>query len=91
MLSLLMDTALVVLVVRIALMVLMLASAVYLVVVVMQQKDNSEGLGALGGQSSENESFYGKNTAKRKEHIQKVLTVISAVVLAVCAVVFYII
>jgi len=90
-LSLLMDTALVVLVVRIALMVLMLASAVYLVVVVMQQKDNSEGLGALGGQSSENESFYGKNTAKRKEHIQKVLTVISAVVLAVCAVVFYII
>ena len=86
-----MDTALVVLVVRIALMVLMLVSAVYLVVVVMQQKDNSEGLGALGGQSSENESFYGKNTAKRKEHIQKVLTVISAVVLAVCAVVFYII
>ena len=91
MFSLLMDVALTVLVVRIALMVLMLASAIYLVVIVMQQKDNSEGLGALGGQSSENESFYGKNTAKRKEHIQKVLTVVAAIVLAVCAVVFYIV
>ena len=91
MISLLMDVALTVLIVRIALMVLMLVSAVYLVIIVMQQKDNSEGLGVLGGQSSENESFYGKNTAKSKEHIQKVLTVVAAVVLAVCAVVFYII
>lgn len=91
MISLLMDAALAVLVVRIVLMVLMLASAVYLVVIVMQQKDNSEGLGALGGQSSENESFYGKNTAKRKEHIQKILTIVAAVLLAVCAVVFYIV
>ena len=91
MISLLMDVALTVLIVRIALMVLMLASAVYLVIIVMQQKDNSEGLGALGGQSSENESFYGKNTSKSKEHIQKVLTVVAAVLLAVCAVVFYII
>ena len=91
MISLLLDTATIILVVRIVLMALMLASAVYLIVIVMQQKDNSEGLGAIGGQSMENESFYGKNTAKRKEHIQKVLTIVAAVVLAICAVVFYIV
>ncbi len=76
--------------IRIALMALMLVSAVYLIVIVMMQEDNSEGLGAIGGQTSENESFYGKNTAKRKEHVRKVLTIIAACVLAVCAVVFYI-
>lgn len=91
MISLLLDAATVVLVVRIALMALMLISAVYLIVIVMQQKDNSEGLGAIGGQTMENESFYGKNTAKRKEYIQKILTIVAAVVLAVCAVVFYLI
>ena len=91
MISLLLDAATVILVVRIALMALMLISAVYLIVIVMQQKDNSEGLGAIGGQTMENESFYGKNTAKRKEHIQKILTIVAAVVLAVCAVVFYLI
>lgn len=74
----------------ITLMALMLISAVYLIVVVMMQDDNSEGLGAIGGQTNDNESFYGKNTAKRKERIRKILTIVAACLLAVCAVLFYI-
>ncbi|MDD6054043.1 MAG: preprotein translocase subunit SecG [Clostridiales bacterium] len=76
--------------IRITLMALMLISAVYLIVVVMMQDDNSEGLGAIGGQTNDNESFYGKNTAKRKERIRKILTIVAACLLAVCAVLFYI-
>jgi protein translocase SecG subunit len=90
MLAFLLDTATVVLTIRIVLMALMLISAVYVVIVVMQQEDNSEGLGALAGQNSENESFYGKNKAKNKEHRQKIWTIIASCVMAVCSIVFFI-
>ena len=60
------------------------------IVIVMKQEDNSEGLGAIAGQSSENESFYGKNKAKNKDHRQKVWTVVASCVMAVCSIVFFI-
>ncbi len=90
MLTFLLDTATVVLTIRIILVALMLISAVYVIIVVMRQEDNSDGLGALAGQSSENESFYGKNKAKSKEHRQKVWTVIASCVMAVSSIVFFI-
>ena len=89
--TLLLANATFTLVARIVLMALMLIAAVYVIIIVMMQESNDEGLGAIGGQSSENESFYGENKAKSKERTQKVLTIVASVVIAVCSILFYII
>ncbi len=60
--------------------------ALFVVVVVLMQQGNSNGVSALGGNT---DTFYGKNKSKTLEHKLKVLTVISIVVIAVLMVAFY--
>ena len=64
--------------------------ALFLIIVIMIQPSNSNGISALGGQQ---ETFYGKNKGKTLESKLRKLTVISMIILAVfmcafCAVLF---
>ena len=59
--------------------------AVFVIIVVMLQQSNSNGIGALGGQQ---ETFYGKNKGKTLESKLRKLTVIAVAVMAVFMIVF---
>ena len=69
---------------RIFLLILVVAS-IFVIVVVIMQPANSEGIGAISGRQ---ETFYGKNKSKTLERKMKKLTIISIIVLAVCMVAF---
>ncbi len=70
------------------LIILMFVAALAAIVLVMLQPGNSQGIDALSGSS---ETFYGKNKGKSTESILKRWTIVCLVVLAVLAVVFFII
>lgn len=76
--------------IKIALAVLALACAVFIIVVVLLQKGNSDGTEAMLGnsKSDDSETYYGKNAGSRREAKLKVWTYICAGVLAVCCIVF---
>lgn len=74
---------------RIVFMALMLVSSIFIVVVVMKQKGDVEGISALQGGSSK-DTFYGKNKAKNKEAMLKRWTYIASVTLAVSAILFFV-
>lgn len=67
--------------------ILMFVAALAAIVLVLLQPGNSQGIDALGGSS---ETFYGKNKGKSTESILKRWTVVCLVVLAVLAVIFFI-
>ena len=73
--------------VSITLIVLMGVAALAAIVLVLLQPGNSQGIDALGGAS---ETFYGKNKGKSTEAKLKMWTYICLGVLAVLAVVFFI-
>ncbi|MBQ7643344.1 MAG: preprotein translocase subunit SecG [Clostridia bacterium] len=59
--------------------------AIFLIIVVMMQSSNSNGISALGGQQ---DTFYGKNKNKTLESKLRKLTVITMAVMAVLMIVF---
>lgn len=67
--------------------VLMLAAAIAAIILVLLLPGNSQGIDALGGSS---ETFFGKNKGKSTESKLKKWTVICLVVLAVLAILFFI-
>ncbi len=67
--------------------VLMFVAAIAAIILVMLQPGNSQGIDALGGTS---ETFFGKNKGKSTESILKRWTAICLIVLAVFAVIFFI-
>lgn len=69
------------------LIILMLVAAIAAIVLVLMLPGNSQGIDALGGSS---ETFFGKNKGKSTESKLKKWTVICLVVLAVLAIVFFI-
>ena len=69
------------------LVVLMAISALAAIIRVMLQPGNSQGIDALGGTS---ETFYGKNKGRSIESKLKMWTIICLAVLAVLAIVFFI-
>ena len=69
------------------LVVLMAVAGLAAIILVMLQPGNSQGIDALGGTS---ETFYGKNKGRSIESKLKMWTVICLAVLAVLAVVFFI-
>ena len=71
----------------IVLIILMGLSALAAIVLVMIQPGNSQGIDALGGSS---ETFYGKNKGRSLESKLKLATAICLAVLAVFAVIFFI-
>ena len=62
--------------------------AISVIVVVMLQQSNSNGIGALGGQQ---ETFYGKNKGKTLESKLRKLTVVAVAVMAVFMILFCIV
>lgn len=71
--------------IRIILLVIMALCAVFIIAVVLFQPGNSSGVGALGGST---ETFLSKNKGKTKESKLKKLTVVSAIVFTVIAVLY---
>ena len=71
----------------IALMVLMVLLAIGMIVIVMMQSGNQNNLGAITGAA---ESFFGKNKAKTMEAKFKRWTVIIAVAMLVCSILFFV-
>ena len=67
--------------------ILMVLAALTAIVLVLLQPSNSSGIDALGGSS---ETFFGKNKGKSIEEKMKKWTWICLAVLAVLAIVFYI-
>lgn len=72
-------------IIKIILLVIMLLCAIFIICVVLFQPSNSSGVGALGGTT---ETFLSKNKGKTNESKLKRLTVISAIVFCVVAIVF---
>lgn len=74
-------------VISIVFIVLMFVAAIAAIILVFLQPGNSQGIDALGGSS---ETFFGKNKGKSTEATLKRWTIICLVVLAVLAIVFFI-
>ena len=74
--------------VSIALIICMGVAAIAAIILVMLQPGNSQGIDALGGSS---ETFYGKNKGKSTEAKLKLATIICLIILAVFAIVFFIV
>ena len=74
-------------VVIIVLVVLMLLCAIAAIILVLFQPGNSQGVDALGGSS---ETFFGKNKGRSMESKMKKWTIIVLVILAVLAIVFFV-
>lgn len=84
------DTTALVFGIKIALVALALVAAVFIIVVVMKQSGNSDGMEAMTGSSrssDESETYYGKNAGSRKERLLKILTYVAAGVIAVVCIV----
>ena len=63
------------------LLVISVIASVFVIIVVIMQPANSDGIGAISGRQ---ETFYGKNKSKTLESKMKKLTIISIIVLALC-------
>ena len=74
--------------VKIALLILIVLLSIVMVLIVLLQPGNSEGLGAISGGA---ETFFGKTKAKTLEGRLKKLTIIVAVALVVLCIVYAII
>ncbi len=72
-------------IIKIILLVVMILCAVFIICVVLFQPSNSSGVSALGGTT---ETFLSKNKGKTKESKLKKLTVISAIIFCVFAIIF---
>ena len=75
-------------VIKIIALSIMIICALFIILVVICQPGNSNGVGALGGQT---ETFLGKNKSKTFEHKMKKLTVVSGIIFGVLCVVFAIV
>lgn len=73
--------------ISIALIIAMGVAAIAAIILVMIQPGNSQGIDALGGSS---ETFYGKNKGRSTEAKLKIWTYVCLGVLAVLAIVFFI-
>ena len=72
-------------VIKIIALVVMVLCALFIILVVLFQPGNSSGVSALGGTT---ETFLSKNKGKTKESKLKKLTVISAIIFCVFAIIF---
>lgn len=72
----------------IVLIVLMGVAALAAIILVMLQPGNSQGIDALGGSS---ETFYGKNKGRSTEAKLKIATYVCLGILAIFAIVFFIV
>ena len=69
-------------------LVLSILACIFVIIVVIMQPSDSNGIGAISGHS---ETFYGKNKSKTLESKMRKLTIIAISVVAVCMIAFYVI
>lgn len=69
-------------------LVLSIIASVFVIIVVIMQPSNSDGLGAVSGHS---ETFYGKNKSKTLESKMRKLTIVAIAIVAVCMIAFYVV
>ena len=74
--------------ISVACIVLAVLCAIFIVIVVMMQPGNSNGIDAINGSS---DTFYGKNKSKTIESKLRIITVVCVVVLVVLMIAFYLI
>ena len=67
--------------------VLIVLCSIFVIIVVMMQKSNSDGISAISGSS---ETFYGKNKSKTLDSKLKKLTVICLIVIGVLCVLYFV-
>ena len=74
-------------IIRVIIAVLILIMSIALILTIIVQPSASNGTNPITGQS---ETFYGKNKSRTTEGFMRKLTVILAIAIAVCAVLFFI-
>lgn len=75
-------------IIRLVLLILMVVLSLALILVVLFQPSNSDGMGAISGQSSD--TFYSRNKGRSLEGIMKRLTIVLSIVLFVISVLFFV-
>lgn len=75
-------------IIRIILIILISVLSLALIIIVLIQPSNSEGMGALSGQSSD--TYYAKNRGQSYEGMMKRLTVVLGIIIGVLAITFFI-
>ncbi len=68
--------------------ILSILAAIFVIVVVIMQPSNSDGINAISGHS---ETFYGKNKSKSLESKMRKLTIVAISVLAFCMIAYTVI
>ncbi len=86
--NLLVDTYTLYQIISVTCIALAVLCALFIIIVVMMQSGNSNGIDALNGSS---DTFYGKNKSKTIESKLKVITVVCVVLLVVLMIAFYLI
>ena len=86
--NLLMDNWTLKMIICVPSVILAVLCAIFIIIVIMLQPSNSNGISALGGQQ---ETFYGKNKGKTMEHKLRKLTVIAVSIMAIAMIAFCII
>ena len=74
-------------VIRLVILLIVVVLAVALIIIVCLQPTETQGLGAISGNS---DTFYSKNKSKTLQGLFKRLTVIFSIALAVLTVVFFV-
>lgn len=75
-------------IIRIILIVLLAIFSIGMVVVVLIQPSNSEGMGAIAGQSAD--TYYEKNKGRSIEGVMKRLTILFGICIAVISILFFV-
>jgi len=70
--------------------IMMAVACIAIIVVIMMQKGTPDNVSAVTGASSQ-DSFYGKNKAKDKEGILKIVTLVLFVFIMVCAIICFVV
>lgn len=73
--------------IRMGLMIVEVLLALFMIIVVLFQPGNSEGLGAISGGQ---DTFFGKNKGKTLEGRMKKLTIFTAMFLVINAILFFV-
>lgn len=72
-------------IIKVIALIVMTLCALFIILVVLIQPGNSNGVSALGGQT---ETFLGKNKNKTFEHKMRKLTIVTGIIFAVLCIVF---
>lgn len=75
---------------RPTLMILMVLLSIVVTILVLMQDGNTSEITGLGGSSNNSETHYGKNKAKSREGLLKLLTLIFSALLLIISVLYFI-